>query len=136
MPRLLALLTLSVGLLVPLEEADAQGLIRTQALPLRQACFGDYMRLCRGTPFGGGRVLMCLNMHADELSQPCFQALTMRGLAFAGALKTCKPDYDRLCAGVPPGFGRGLDCMLANEKSLTPACRDALDAQGFLDGGN
>lgn len=80
-----------------------------------------------------GRVLNCLNANTDQLSQPCFQALTLRGLAYAGALKSCRADYERLCAGVPQGWGRGLQCMQRNAASLSPACHDALLRQGFLD---
>ena len=127
-----ALIVLSI--LMP-ATAEAQPLIRTQAVPLRQACFADYMRFCRGTPFGGGRVLACLNGHADQLTQTCFQALALRGLAYAGALKICRPDYERLCAQVAPGWGRGLECMLANRQALSPTCREALNREGFLDEG-
>ena len=132
MPRSLAILILAAGVVLSPAGAYAQGLIRTQGVPLRQACIGDYMRFCRGVPFGGGRVLTCLNSRADELTQPCFQALALRGLAYAGALKMCRPDYERLCAKTAPGWGRGLECMLANAPSLSPQCRDALGKQGFL----
>lgn len=141
MPRLLAALVLAAALCVPVSEANAQRLIRTQVIrtqgpPLRQACFADYMRFCRGVPLGGGRVLNCLNARTNELTQPCFQALTLRGLAYAGALKSCRADYERLCAGVPPGWGRSLQCMQRNAPSLSPPCHDALRRQGFLDDGS
>lgn len=133
MPRLFAFLVIMAGVLVSSSEVHAQRLFRTQGPPLRQACVGDYMRFCRDVPFGGGRVLNCLNAHADELSQTCFQALALRGLAYAGALKICRPDYERLCAQLAPGWDRGLQCMLDNAPSLSPTCRDALSRQGFLD---
>jgi hypothetical protein len=135
MSRLLASLIIAGGFLLAAAEADAQRLIRTQGPPLRQACFGDYVRLCRGVPPGGGRILLCLNTHADELSQTCFQALALRGLAYAGVLKTCRPDYERFCSQVMPGWGRGLECMLGHAPSLSPPCRDALAKEGFLDDG-
>ena len=135
MPRPLAVLIIAASIVVFSTTAHAQGLIQTQGVPLRRACVVDYMRFCRGVPFGGGRVLTCLNSHADELTQTCFQALALRGLAYAGALKMCRPDYERLCANGAPGWGRDLECMLANVPSLSPQCRDALSKQGFLDEG-
>lgn len=82
MARSLQTLTVAALLVLPASVAGAQQRpILVQGPPLRQACFGDYMRLCRGVPFGGGRVLTYLNAQADQLSQTCFQALTVRGLA-------------------------------------------------------
>jgi hypothetical protein len=69
---------------------------------------------------------------ADRLSQSCFQALTVRGLAYAGAFKACRLDYRRLCAGVPPGYGRGLQCLLGNAAGLSPQCRSALEGHELL----
>ncbi|MGE0023065.1 MAG: hypothetical protein AB7S70_05460 [Hyphomicrobium sp.] len=137
MPRSLHALMLAAALLLSASQALAQQRpILVQGPPLRQACFADYMRLCRGVPFGGGRVLTCLNAQADQLSQTCFQALTVRGLAFAGAIKSCRADYERFCAGVPPGWGRGLVCMQSNAASLSPSCREALQRDGFLGRGD
>lgn len=135
MPRTLAALIFVSLLLLPHSDARAQRPILAQGPPLRQACFPDYMKFCRGVPFGGGRVLNCLNANADQLSQTCFQALTARGLAYAGALKSCRADYERLCPGVPPGWGRGLQCMQSHVEELSPQCRTALQRDGFLDEG-
>jgi hypothetical protein len=131
--RLIAILVLLAVQALP-SDAYAERLIRAQGPRLRQACAGDYLRLCRGVPLGRGRALNCLNAQADQLSQACFQALAVRGLAYAGALKICRPDYERLCAGVAPGWDSGLQCMLENAPSLSPTCRDALSRQGVLDG--
>jgi hypothetical protein len=135
MPRTLTALILVWLLVLPASDARAQRLILTQGPPLRQACFSDYMTFCRGVPFGGGRVLNCLNANADQLSQTCFQALTARGLAYAGALKSCRADYERFCPGVPPGWGRGLQCMQSHVSELSSQCRTALQRDGFLDKG-
>lgn len=111
----------------------AQGMVRVQAPPFRQACIADYMRFCRGVLPGRGRIILCLNEHVNELTQPCFQALALRGLASASALKACRVDYDRICAHTGPGLNRGLACMLDNAQALSPTCRDALAKQGLLD---
>jgi hypothetical protein len=112
--------------------ARAEYLIPVQVPPLREACAADYRRLCWGVPPGGGRIVLCLNAHADQLSQGCFQALTLHGLAYAGAFKACQPDYRLFCAGVPPGYGRGLQCLLNNAGALSPACRSALEGHELL----
>ena len=76
--------------------------------------------------------MFCLNAHADQLSQRCFQALTLRGLAYAGAFKACQPDYQLLCPGVPTGYGRALQCLLDNANALSPPCRSALEGHELL----
>lgn len=132
MPRVRAAL-LGIMCLLLVTDAAAQGLIRVQGPPLRQACFADFMRFCRGILPGGGRIIACLNMHANDLSQPCFQALALRGLASAGALRTCRADYERLCPQARPTIGAGLACLLDNVQKLSPVCRDALSRQDLLD---
>jgi Cysteine rich repeat len=48
---------------------------RQEAMLLRQACGVDFRRYCSGVPFGGGRVLACLEGNADRLSPRCGSAL-------------------------------------------------------------
>jgi hypothetical protein len=38
----------------------------------------------------------------------------------------CGGDVRSLCAGVPPGGGRIVQCLAANAASLSPACKDVL----------
>ncbi|MFN3625415.1 MAG: cysteine rich repeat-containing protein [Hyphomicrobium sp.] len=132
--RVLAVLATAASISSAGDGASAQGVMRVQAPPpLRQACLPDYMRYCRGVPLGGGRVLRCLNGHVDQLSQPCFEALALRGLATAGALRICGRDYERLCPGGPLDRDRAIVCLLDQVPALSPACRDAFQRNGLLD---
>lgn len=119
-------------LLVTADGASSQGL---RGGPPLAACIGDYRRLCPGVVPDGGRIVTCLNAHAEKLSQACFQALAARGLALTAALRLCRGDYERLCAGVPVGGGQALACLQDNRNRLSPACRNALAAHGFETGG-
>lgn len=132
MPRVRAAL-LGIMCVLLASEASAQALIRVQGPRLRQACISDFLRFCRGTLPGGGRIIACLNAHANDLSQPCFQALALRGLASAGALRTCRADLERLCPQNRPTIGAGLACLQENVQKLNPDCRDALTRQDLLD---
>jgi hypothetical protein len=38
----------------------------------------------------------------------------------------CRPEQQRLCAGVPPGGGKILSCLAANAQQLSPTCYEAL----------
>src|SRR5262245_30041296 len=104
-----------------------------RARAVQMACMADYMRFCRDVPMGGGRIMRCLSRHADVVSQPCFQALTVWGLTAANSFKMCLPDVDRLCAQVPPRSGHALACLLDNTDKLSKACHDSLAEQGLLD---
>jgi hypothetical protein len=41
-------------------------------------------------------------------------------------LAQCRPDQERLCAGVPAGGGKIFACLAANAQQLSPLCYDAL----------
>jgi hypothetical protein len=41
-------------------------------------------------------------------------------------LAQCRPDQERLCAGVPAGGGKIFACLAANAQQLSPICYDAL----------
>ncbi len=41
-------------------------------------------------------------------------------------LTQCRPDQQRLCAGVPAGGGQIFACLAANAPQLSPVCYDAL----------
>ena len=41
-------------------------------------------------------------------------------------LAQCRPDQERLCAGVPAGGGEILSCLAANAQQLSPTCYAAL----------
>jgi hypothetical protein len=115
---------------------SAQGFLPGErARAVLMACAGDHQRFCRDVPPGGGRIIRCLGRHADLVSQPCFQALTVWGLTAVNAFKMCLPDVDRLCAHVPPRSGHALACLLQNADKLSKPCRDSLADQDLL-GGN
>jgi hypothetical protein len=41
-------------------------------------------------------------------------------------LAQCRPEQQRLCAGVPAGGGKILSCLAANAQQLSPTCYQAL----------
>jgi hypothetical protein len=107
-----------------------------RARALRIACTTDFLRFCRDVPLGGGRIIRCLTRHADLVSQPCFQALTVWGLTAVNAFKMCLPDAERLCAQVPPRSGQALACLLQSADRLSKGCYESLADQGLLNGGS
>jgi hypothetical protein len=45
-----------------------------------------------------------------------------------GAMKACKPDRDKYCAGIEKGGGRVMACMKEHAAELSPGCKSALQA--------
>ncbi len=105
-----------------------------RARAVRTVCAADYQRFCRDVPPGGGRILRCLSRHADLVSQPCFQALTVWGLTAANAYQVCLPDVERLCAPLPPRSGPALSCLVQNADKLSKDCRNSLTDLDLLNG--
>ena len=56
-------------------QAQVSPQMRGEAMTLMQICRGDYDRLCAGVQPGGGRILACLQNHANQLSSACGQAM-------------------------------------------------------------
>ena len=51
----------------------------------------------------------------------------MRPIEVLGVMRSaCGVDARTLCAGVPPGGGRIISCLVEQSASLSPACRDVL----------
>lgn len=46
---------------------------------MRAACETDRLQYCREEPLGGGAIVQCLESHAQEVSDHCFQFLPKRG---------------------------------------------------------
>lgn len=46
---------------------------------LRAACEADRRQFCRDVPSGRGAILQCLEAHAQDVSDRCFQSLPKRG---------------------------------------------------------
>jgi cysteine rich repeat protein len=128
--------TLRVAFLasLPLTAAAQDFLPGERARAVRMACATDFQRFCRDVPPGGGRILRCLSRHADLVSQPCFQALTVWGLTAANAYRMCLPDVERLCATLPPRSTQALSCLADNADKLSKACHDSLSDLELLNG--
>ena len=61
---------------LPCQEIVRQRLVRwKEAEGYKASCAEDVRRVCRGVKPGDGRVLTCLQDHAQELSEGCYQSL-------------------------------------------------------------
>lgn len=66
---------------VPCQSVLRERLVRMREnmQQLRMACEADRKQFCRGVPLGGVAMRQCLESHAQEVSDQCFQFLPKRG---------------------------------------------------------
>ncbi len=109
---------------------------RVQAFELDEVkfkCATEFKTLCKDVVPGQGRLLACLYVYDDKLSDRCAAAVydgsDLLEQVFE-ALRTftiaCRDDAKRLCPGVQPGRGRIRACLSEHEAALKESCRDAL----------
>ena len=115
-------------------EAVAQGLIETVAT----GCEKELLAYCKDVTPGEGRVLACLYAHEDKLSGRCDYALYDAAAQLERAIgaltylaNECGADVEKLCANVPGGEGRILNCLNKNEKTVSRRCKHALKDTGL-----
>jgi Cysteine rich repeat len=100
------------------------------------ACREDRERLCQGVPFGGGRVLQCLQDHAANLSDGCRKALGALGPAGGSApppagtpaAQACHDDAVRFCRDSAGDRAKIRACLQAHASELSDSCKSALAA--------
>ncbi|MET0515287.1 MAG: cysteine rich repeat-containing protein [Nitrospiraceae bacterium] len=65
----------------PCQQRAREHLVRMKAnlQQIQSACEPDARRFCRDVPIGGGAVVQCLETHAQEVSDQCFQVLPRKG---------------------------------------------------------
>ncbi len=54
--------------------------VKEEAQRMRAACEADVRRFCRNVPPGPGRILQCLEEHAQDVSEQCYRTLPRRGV--------------------------------------------------------
>jgi hypothetical protein len=67
------------------------------------------------------------------MSKLCFAAFVLAiGCSGSAIAQTadgrgaCKADYDKYCAGTPPGGGRVVACLTKQQNQLSDACKKVL----------
>jgi hypothetical protein len=100
------------------------------------ACRADRELFCAGVPFGGGRVLKCLEAHASSLSDGCKRALG--SMAPAGgaappaggtsAQEACHDDAVKFCRDAAGNRAKMKACLQAHAGELSNGCKSALAA--------
>ena len=100
-----------------------------------EGCMTELETYCKDVTPGQKRVLACLYSYNDKLSGKCEYALYDAAIQLERAIAAltyvvseCADDLVELCADVPAGEGRLLECLAENESKVTARCKDAIKA--------
>jgi hypothetical protein len=89
-------------------------------------CFAEAKKLCPNLTKGNG-LGKCLRAHKSEFSQECQDKGIERKSHLKVAMKDCREDAKKVCAGVERGEGRIVKCLRENTDKLSPSCKAHLE---------
>jgi hypothetical protein len=96
-------------------------------------CKAEIESFCSQVSLGEGRLLACFYAHEDKLSGQCQYALYNASAQLEHAVSSlnyvagqCQNDIVNLCANVQAGEGRILECLEAQDASVSERCKQAI----------
>ena len=105
---------------------------------LGASCGKDIDDNCRGVNFDPTRLKECLYRNQDVVSAKCqadypraLSGIQQRITARSTLMKLCNWEMNHLCGEVRQDPVKGLQCLLAATKSVTPNCNKAIGATGY-----
>jgi hypothetical protein len=108
----------------------AQGIIET----VEKGCAVEIDKFCSQVSPGEGRLLACFYAHEDKLSGQCQYALYTASAKLDQAVSAldyvasqCRDDLIKHCADVQVGEGRVIECLKANQDSVSADCKQAFN---------
>ena len=100
---------------------------------IETGCAAEIENFCSQVSQGEGRLLACFYAHEDKLSGQCQYALYNAAAELEHAVSAlnyvagqCEADIVKLCATVQAGESRILDCLKAQEESVSTQCKQAV----------
>lgn len=97
---------------------------------MHKSCGADVGKFCKDVQPGHGRIAVCLNEHAAELSPTCkktVDTVTTQMNAHMEMHAACAGDVQKLCPEVPAGSGAVGMCLGEHTKELSPDCKKHVD---------
>ena len=97
---------------------------------MHRACATDVEKFCKDVPPGHGRVAVCLNEHANDLSATCkpvAQDIATKMNEPMQMHADCAADVQKLCGDVPAGSGRTGFCLGEHSAELSAPCKKHMD---------
>lgn len=135
--------TLAIGLLVATTYAG--GPARSETIGFAEAikiladsCGKDIEKYCKDVNLGNNQIQACLQKNEAKVSAGCKAdfarvavLLQARFAAQAAVGEICNRDAQALCQKTKPGSGHILKCLNIAQRSLSPACDQAIIDAGY-----
>jgi hypothetical protein len=103
-----------------------------------EGCKSELETYCSQVTPGQQRILACFYAHGDKLSPQCSNALYDASVQLETAITAlkivavgCEAEIDSICADVPAGEGRILQCLKENKSDVGETCTKAMDTVGL-----
>lgn len=120
--------------LVAVPAGAQQGPIET----VMEGCKPELETYCSQVRPGQQRILACFYAHGDKLSPQCHNALYDAAAQLETAITAlkivavgCEKEIDSICATVPAGEGRILQCLQDNAADVGETCDKAMTTVGL-----
>ena len=97
---------------------------------MHKACGADVDKFCKDVQPGHGRIAVCLNEHAGDLSPACkpvAQDIAAKMNEPMQMHEECSGDVQKLCSDVPAGSGRIGFCLGEHSAELSAPCKKHID---------
>jgi hypothetical protein len=134
MRSLVTALVVAAAALLPFTAMAQQGPVET----VLEGCKSELETYCSQVTPGEQRILACFYAHSDKLSPQCDNALYDAAVQLETAVTAlrivatgCEKEIDGICADVPAGEGRILQCLKDNAGSVGETCNKALTTVGL-----
>ncbi len=101
----------------------AQPVFASEARP----CAEEIMQFCKDIKPGGGRVILCLKKHENELTPVCRGKIEEIVKRVENAKRLCASDIEKFCKGVQEGEGRIAKCLGEHAAEVSAACMEQVE---------
>jgi len=105
---------------------------------LADSCGKDIEKHCKNVNLGNNQIQACLQQNEAKISATCkadyarvMVLLQERFAAQAAVGEVCNRDAQALCKLTKPGSGHILKCLNIAQRSLSPACNQAIIDAGY-----
>jgi Golgi apparatus protein 1 len=90
-------------------------------------CEEDIAQFCKDVRPGGGRIILCLKNHENELTSVCKDKIQEILVRVENAKRLCASDIEKFCRGVQEGEGRIAKCLGEHATEISAACQEQVE---------
>ncbi len=90
-------------------------------------CAEEIAQFCKDIKPGGGRIILCLKNHENELTSVCKNKIQEILKRVESAKQLCAKDIEKFCKGVQEGEGRIAKCLGEHASEISASCLEQVE---------